>query len=624
METKTELSDPSRVRIGQRIMYKNKVGTVRWRGMVMASHCNVTAAKRAYGGVVHSDDTETPAAPTDVNDDDEQDDVEVLGIEWDGWTTGTHNGTVEGIEYFKPYRVTLFTEAMAAVQKTYDKEDEEIRNYRMRDTMYAILRNHGNFTCSFLKEDQVECGVTMAEAIYDKYLVDTSDETAEFEAHKSVNGKLHIGHAFVGRSKAVSFFSQTSNLLLLGLQDSRIDRVGDLAQFTFPKVREVYLMNNLISEWPVVVSAMEHFPSAHTLDVSGNVFTVTDNIPFEAPKLRTVSLNKTVLRFSDAVEMLKDLPNLSVLSLCGNAYADLGCLSKLEHLISLDVSDNSIWNWYSMFRCLISAPTLRKFIISNNSLCNICVDPETGNRISLYQGALSVAQLNQKTLEAFHELEELHLDGNYIYDWGTLSELTVIFPNLKALRFKLCLMNVEASDATLGLHRQVLIAIFPRLEILNGSYISKGERLNAERYYLRLATVEKQIFAKVNHPKGLAEPHSRRLEQIHGRRETGEEKGSSAYHLDARMIQVTMIPDGNYDNDRIEPISRRLPPSTSVRDLKSLCSKLFNLELSDIVLAYNNGKMPICERMDDDDVEIQTYGISDGYNIRIQSRRTVL
>lgn len=552
---------------------------------------------------------------------DVQAEVELLGVEWDRWEKGTHNGTVAGVEYFKPRRVLIFDEAIEALRRTHClNADVDRLSQLSSDPIVAFMENYKLSTCSFVRESEVEVGISMADAISEKYLTDEAFENSECQPSSNVDGKKLIGHEFVGRSKAVEFFSQTKNLLMLGLQECRIDRLGDISGFSFPRVRHLYLSNNLIHELSVVSGAISYLPNLETLCVSGNFFTAKCDTFLEAPKLTTVVMNKTLIGFDDVVRMLSKLSNLKSLSLCGNAYSDIGCAPKLRSLQTLDLSDNSLWNWYSVLCCIKSIPTLKSLVLSNNKLCNICVHTKSEQSYSLYRCAVEVAGEEDKALEAFAGLNELYIDNNSIYEWATMANMAVVFRNLKVLRFKLSITNRDLSPAIMSLHRQVLIAIFPELKVLNGSDVTVNERINAERYYLTLASANGNIFSCTNHPEGLQRSHRERLELIHGNRDDSGQSKLTAQNLASRMIRVVLVPDGDSESYTKDQIARQLPSTTSVRDVKSLCSRLFSLELSDIVLVYNDGKMPLCESMDEEDAEIQHYGISDGYNIRVQSR----
>lgn len=291
----------------------------------------------------------------------------------------------------------------------------------MIDPIVAFMENYKLSTCSFVRESEVEVGISMADAISEKYLTDEAFENSECQPSSNVDGKKLIGHEFVGRSKAVEFFSQTKNLLMLGLQECRIDRLGDISGFSFPRVRHLYLSNNLIHELSVVSGAISYLPNLETLCVSGNFFTAKCDTFLEAPKLTTVVMNKTLIGFDDVVRMLSKLSNLKSLSLCGNAYSDIGCAPKLRSLQTLDRS------------------------------------------------------------------------------------------------------------------------------------------------------------------------HRERLELIHGNRDDSGQSKLTAQNLASRMIRVVLVPDGDSESYTKDQIARQLPSTTSVRDVKSLCSRLFSLELSDIVLVYNDG-----------------------------------
>lgn len=615
-----EETEPGVINVGERIHCDHHNGTVIWKGIAKTSHYRPIRRKyfregRTNGEEALEDPASDPNAPEEM---------EFLGVEWDSWTKGTHDGTVDGTKYFESKRGSLYEAAMETVlEKSEMIDDPDVRDYMSRHPIYAIINNYGRSTCSLVLEKEARRGVSIAEAVLERYVTDDAPEDADSAPHFTAGGKVHIGHEFVGRSDAVDFFSQTGNLQLLVLHDCRIDRVGQLETLEFPRVKELFLTSNLISDWAVVAEAISHFPVLATLDVSGNIFTSnSSSIALECPTLTTVYINQSQVTLEEAGRILGRLPMLTTLSLCSNGYTDLGSAAELRQLQCLDVADNFLWNWYSILSCVSSSPSLRKLMLANNKLANICVSPRDQARTTIYKAAVEIATQRGGTLDIFHGIEELQLDGNCIYEWETVGQLAIVFPRLRVLRFKLLVPNKELSDSSLSLHRQVLIAIFPQLCVLNGSEVTDNERLNAERYYIRMAYSGSQIFQSVNDPEGLALSHSQRLEQIHGTREEETSDKHKLHSMASRMVRITLIPDADSDSYMKPPVTRSLPVTMSVRDLKSLCSRLFSVDLGDIILVYNDGHMPLCEPMLDEDVEIQNYGLSDGYNIRVQSRLT--
>ncbi|GIX63700.1 hypothetical protein, putative [Babesia caballi] len=619
------------VRVGQRIALNGRVGTVCWRGPVAAGHLQLQDSKRCYrGSLAYSNDS---CALSDGEEPEEQQ-VEMLGVEWDEWRRGVHNGTLGGVFYFRPERIRCYQDAMDKIREIYSEHEQEwIRENSVANQSAVMLTNYGDTPCSFVAEKDVTRGISMEEAVHMRYMTDDiaviESGTHEFSPH----GKGRIGHEFVGRSDALKFFRETSNLLLLGLQDCGIDRVGDCSGYNFPRVQELYLTNNLISSWSVAKEVLKIMPSLETLDMSGNYLTSVGDPPLESAKLSTLLLNRTLVKFEKALEMTAKLPTLTTLGLCQNAYTDLPCIGSLPKLESLDVTGNSIWNWYSVLRLIHSSPSLKKLTVSGNQLSDLCVDSASGKSYSIYEAALEIGKGDREPLRAFGELEELYLDDNCIYDWTTVGNLAVVFPNLRALRFKLCELGKESSQATISVHRQGLIAIFPALKVLNGSDISKYDRINAERYYLTLEHLNSPVFKFTNHPEGLALAHSTRLEEIHGQREAPPDEREILLSRH-RTVKVVLVPDADSASFLKPVVTRRLPLSMTIFDLKVMCSKLYDIPLSDVVLVYNSGvgspgapklilpqNMPISEAMTDQDAELDIYGIDDGYTIRVQSRQ---
>ncbi|GBE60745.1 CAP-Gly domain-containing protein, putative [Babesia ovata] len=606
---------PGPIRVGQRVIFERNTGTVRWRGLAPVRHCWMLDDKRAYHGVIVDEEPED--APPEDKEEEEESKAEMLGVEWDNWRVGSHNGTVEGVFYFNPERMRRCEGVMEAVRHVYSKHEEPwLRENAVKYAMKITIDNFENRSCSFVRETDVQLGVTMEQAVHDRYITDDPSGVSS-----SPHGKGRIGHEFVGRDEALEFFSHTANLLTLGLQDCRIDRLGDCTKYSFPKVREAHLPNNLVTDWDVVRGLLAMLPRVDTVDLSGNTLVFNDEKPLESATLATLVLNNTMLKFETVTKLLSNVKGLKALSLCRNMYIELPSLESLKSLQSLDITDNSVWNWFYVLRLVKSAPTLKRLIITKNRLSSLCVDPKTGNALSLYRAALHLAKDHDEPLKAFEALEELHMEENYVHDWKVVSDLAVLFPNIRALRFKLCMLHKESTQAEESIHRQVLISIFPALKVLNGTEVTKYDRTNAERYYLSLEHANSTAFKSTNTHEALKASHSSRLEKVHGKREAAPAKNGTFVSPGLRMISVKLVPDGDSDSYLKPAVTRSIPLCTTVLELKVICSEIYGLTLSDVVLIYNSGDMPISERMDNDEAEIQYYGVDDGYSIRIQSRR---
>ncbi|GFE54922.1 peptidyl-prolyl cis-trans isomerase [Babesia ovis] len=570
--------------INQRVVVSGKVCTVRWRGSIRLDLFNNLKKCRCYRGTyMGPEDVVEPSEETE----EDMGEIDVIGVEWDNWRAGDHNGTVEGREYFRPVLACAFQEAHRVIRDVYSNHENTWISNNIVGSSGIITQYLGDTTCSFVLESQAETGISMADAIFDCYICDATEE--EFGALEcSPHGKGHIGHQFVGRAKARDFFSETSNLLSLGLQQRQIARIGDCARYKFPKIREVYLAYNLIYDWNVVRELISLIPQMDTLDLTGNLLVLNAEEPLESLKLRTLVLSRTMLSTKLLEHMLKKLERLTMLVLCNNAYTELPCLCDLHNLAALDFSDNYIWNWYSILQLVYSSKSLKKLIMTNNKLSDICMDPVTRTHMSLYQAAMAIAKDHPNPLEAFAGLEELYLDENYIYDWHTVSYMATIFTNLRVLRMKVCSLGKEVTEGSESMERQVVIAIFPRLTVLNGMEITKSDRCNAERYYLCLEFRPISIFQDTNSNEGLTISHKDRLTQIHGEREAPPEP-SQIINAAYRLVEVELIPDGDSDSFLKPSVKRQMPLSTTVLDIKKMCSKLFNMDMTDIILVFNNG-----------------------------------
>eukprot|EP00371_Babesia_bovis_P001506 XP_001610153.1 hypothetical protein [Babesia bovis T2Bo] len=584
----------SSVDINQRVTILGRVCSVLWQGKVPRSVLNRydhgDSCKGSLDGV------------SEPESDLETDEISVIGVEWDIFRFGNHNGTVDGTFYFSPRLALAFQRAIAEVYNVYiDHGNDWIRDNIWMTPAESMVRNYGGSTCSFVEASKVDTGISLSSAIYDCYVCDDVENADTLD--KTPHGAGQIGHEFVGRSDALSFFSDTSNLVSLGLERRRISHLGDCSEYKFTRLRDINLSYNLIYDWDFVRKVLSLIPRTSTLNLSGNLIS-TNKGPIVSDKLKTLVLSRTMVSSSDLEILLNGLPSLDTLVLCNNAFTELPTFMETLHLSSLDCSENYIWNWWSVLNLVSSSKSLTKLVLSNNKLSNVCMDPATRSQLSIYTAGM---QLSGGNRDAYTHLRELYLDDNYIYDWKTVCELSVLFQGLRVLRFNHCTLGNKTSDTFDSLDRQVLIAIFPNLEVLNGVEINKFDRINAERYYITLEHSGRAVFDDTNAHVGLPISHLSRLSAIHGSRDPGQSTASTSA---IRSVEVSLIPDGDSDSFLKPAVKRRLPLSTTVMDVKMLCSKLFGMDMRDIILVYNNGSMPISERMIDNDSDLFLFVLS--------------
>ncbi|KEP65424.1 UNVERIFIED_CONTAM: CAP-Gly domain-containing protein [Hammondia hammondi] len=326
--------------------------------------------------------------------------------------------------------------------------------------------------------------------------------------------------------------------------------------------------------------------------------------------------------------------------------------SRIFHgLRSLDVSDNPIQSWVAIFACMRHLPRLE---------CLCAVNAELGDFSSARTPQLAAAWAFALDRNRREKIRELCVEDNCVDQWETITTLAGLFPSLQRLMVQgnpllhSC-ANAKVAAVSLGFgasspQRQVLISLFPCLEVLSGETVSKADRAAAEKYTLsllhRIRRTENENSLPI--PAGLVEalqlpapgeehvsPEREgedlqtssafdelldRLTQIHGdfSLETTQGEGG-ALVLASSLVSILLQPDAASIFDK-PAVKKRIPKSMRVRDLKTLCMRLFGLPVAHIELLYNDGKMPVSTPLDDDAASLDFFGVDTGSVVRVQDK----
>ncbi|KYK69020.1 CAP-Gly domain-containing protein [Toxoplasma gondii TgCatPRC2] len=247
------------------------------------------------------------------------------------------------------------------------------------------------------------------------------------------------------------------------------------------------------------------------------------------------------------------------------------------------------------------------------------------------------------------KIRELCVEDNCVDQWETITALARLFPSLQRLMIQgnpllqpCATAKVTAVSTGFGAsspQRQVVISLFPCLEVLSGGTISKADRAAAEKYTLsllhRIRRTENENSLPI--PASLiealqlptpGEEHNNsafdelldRLTQIHGDFSLATTQGEGgAAVLASSLIGILLQPDAASIFDK-PAVKKRIPKSMRVRDLKTLCMRLFGLPVAHIELLYNDGKMPVSTPLDDDAASLDFFGVDTGSVVRVQDK----
>jgi hypothetical protein len=266
-----------------------------------------------------------------------------------------------------------------------------------------------------------------------------------------------------------------------------------------------------------------------------------------------------------------------------------------KNLKFLNLEQNGIESWDELvgFRNL---PVLKRLTVSKNKLRHIYHKP------------------------GFQDLYMIALEDNLISDWRSFDALNE-FKQISVIR---CGGNPVLEKAGQD-GRNTVIARIQYLKNVNGSEVEAGERRDAELHYLKRSyeeylqangfTTKVELSDEVL-MKHMNETHPRwyELVEVYGSPlvlgVTLKKEGTNIASTSAKLKLVGE--DG-------KTLEKKLLLSMTVNDLKSMCAKLFKIEVIKSKLVY---RFEECEpyELDEDLRQLSFYSMADGGEVRVGHR----
>lgn len=473
-----------------------------------------------------------------------------LGIEWDDLSKGKHSGCYEGVQYF----VTRFP-------------------------------GHG----SFLKEPvflegKVQ-GRGISAAIFDKYADKTVQDLSECYVPTIKNSKKPI--ELVGAEKVLKKQEQVSNIKEIALQSCYISEIEEGFGSHLLSCEILLLDQNLLYSWNQVSTLLIELPQLQTLSLASNRIESALTNPVSHSLLILV-LNNMALQWPSVVPILHQFPSLQELHLYKNFCNQFTVLpGSLDSLKLLNLEDNQITNWEELINNCNNIPKLEKLIINSNPIGSI-----------VYTGGLN-------------KLAAISIENCNINDWNSVDELSKFQSGLKEVRIS---RNPGIqSGMSISIFRFNVIARIGTLNMLSGSAVRPQERIEAERYYLRL---------HIDNPSVINSTRWNELVSKHGAPseiscKVVSEKDSLAQQT-LNSNTVTVLLRSIAKNSAGKEYTKKLFLNMNVADLKTMCSKLFGLKSNEMKLSFREKGTIMPEILEDTLKPIGYYILTDNGEIWVE------
>nr|XP_056708341.1 tubulin-specific chaperone E [Euleptes europaea] len=484
-----------------------------------------------------------------------------LGIEWDNHQRGKHNGTHEGVQYFKCRHPT------------------------------------GG---SFIRPNKANFGVDFLFAVKKQYGLDDDEQGTENET----KALLVIGRKTV---ECVGFDSikekqkQLNTLNDISVDGCAVSLAGPEEEIrkTCPNIRVINLSKNLLSSWIEVIAIARQAENLETANLSQNKMKFPATSPPASGafcKLRVLALNQTGVTWAEVLLCATGWPALEELHLASNEISVLQRpIDVLQTLKWLVLSDNQLTDG-NQLHLIADLPSLERLILSNNGISSISF-PDVG--------------FGRKTA-MFPSLTHLVVNGNRIAEWSVINELD----KLQSLQSLHCrnnpLMDTDKNTETV---KQLITAKIGQLKFLNKSQIFPEERKGAELDYRKKFGIDwlkagGHQDPNKNRPSEeflAAHPRFQLLCDKYGAPEDGELKKEQPFSLKQQLLSLTIKCPDKPDQ---KPIDKKLPDSMTIQRVKGLLYRLLRIPGSELKLSYESSKMKGKEfELDNDLKPLQFYSI---------------
>eukprot|EP01066_Platyproteum_vivax_P006491 Platyproteum_vivax@DN227_c0_g1_i1.p1 len=256
--------------------------------------------------------------------------------------------------------------------------------------------------------------------------------------------------------------------------------------------------------------------------------------------------------------VLSCLPSVSHLWLTKNKYTCIEEVSMRRGIKMLDLDQNAFPNWDAVNKLeSVFGPDLHTLFLS---------------------GSTTLAH-EEETKECFGAklpIKILNICNTGMQTWGAVFALTQELQDLEELRINHNPLWNSKNTGGKTLVQQYLIALFPKLSVLNGTEIKKNGRISAERYFLS-HWQQNSTFALEADPDGV---HKTRLEVIHPDVISASNvlSAQDTPTLSQMLVGVKFVAEA-VSALHLKPVLKRLPLSILVGDMKLLAHRWFKVPL---------------------------------------------
>nr|GEV60420.1 tubulin-folding cofactor E [Tanacetum cinerariifolium] len=456
-----------------------------------------------------------------------------------------------------------------------------------------------NHQASFARPHNLTPGVSFLEALDLRYRTSsTKQEEDEMYVLSASNKRVNV--ELVGKSKIEDILGKFEELPGASLSYLGVSSPGDPVQIskTLPNLKELDLSGNLLSEWQDVDAICSGLPALTALNLTNNLMSNDVVAMSHLKNLRLLVINNAAIKWSQ-IEVLKDsLCAIEELHLMGNKMRDITpasskMLQGFDSLRLLNLEDNYISDWGEILK-LSQLKCLEQLHLNKNNIEHIW-----------YPAADELPYSSESPDESYKPFQNLCcllIGGNKIEDVASVDALNS-YPSLVDVR---CSDNPATDPKRGGIARFALIARLAKVKTLNGSEITPRERKESEIRYVRL--VMSKPHQNMDEIKRL-HPRFTELKAFHGIEDVRPSNGPTGpQKMASGLIAVTLKCVGPSIGEK-PPVTKKLPATTTVGKLKTLCESFFKLKSIKPILYLQEEGSPLPTLLDDDMSSLNDAGV---------------
>lgn len=520
---------------------------------------------------------------------------------------------------------------------------------------------HRYFECangagSFVKGNKVGGGISFVQAIQERYV--ESDAPALTKENDPT-----LPDAFVttskGNAKPIEFlgehklrkWQQISAIDKVAIRDDRIASMGEGLKEVAGHLKEVDLQGNLLWKWSEVGKLTCDIEGLKTLVLHGNKMQRIDNVVLSTcpagsfAGLRTLALNSCNITSWTQVQLLEPhLMNIEELYLSANCLTDLpkaseqtdsgvftgvveaatseadagecGCCPPREvvtplppiaeegtwkKLRILDMSGCAIDEW-SQVAFFSRLPALQELVVDSNPL------PAVGRREE----------------ESFASLQRISISNTGLSSWSDVDAIAS-YPTVSNVRMSgIPLFKGKGASQV----RPIVISRVKNLGFFNGSIVGRRERMDGEKGYLRSVMMDIDEAIKAGRPmskEAISAKHPRyeELNSLHGEDVLVGGGSTTGGSMASELLTVTFLNLSFSSGGSLDPVTKKVPSSVSIMNMKMMVKQLFGLDPALQQLSWSHKEYqdspPVY--MDDEQAPLAYYGAVDGADIFINEAK---